>query len=311
MPEFVIFLHPTAEGRGPLPLRLIEAHVAHLARLESEARYIVGGPFEEPAHGGIVVGRFESLAEAEDFGRSDPFVSHGLRRSEVRRFEWSRAENGHLGTQPRAPGTQPTLIDALALRATTRHFLPRSIDEKTLEAILEAALRAPSEFNLQPWRPIVCHSLEDRRRLRRCCLDQPQVETAAASIICAVDTEAFTANAPRAACEIIERGRAAPEEREALIRFIRSCYVDPRESAIRHAAIFGQQFLLAGLSRGLAGFWLAGLDEAMLRTEFAMPPSAVVGGVVGLGWSERRPQPMPRLDPSRLIGRGRWPEDPA
>jgi nitroreductase len=43
------------------------------------------------------------------------------------------------------------VIDALNLRFTARAFKPDPIDRDTLEKVMEAALRAPSWANTQPW----------------------------------------------------------------------------------------------------------------------------------------------------------------
>src|SRR4051812_43511530 len=45
--------------------------------------------------------------------------------------------------------------EALATRKTTRAFLPRAVPLETVRQILEAAARAPSGGNLQPWKVYV------------------------------------------------------------------------------------------------------------------------------------------------------------
>lgn len=207
------------------------------------------------------------------------------------------------------PRSFPGFLEALELRATTRRFSSEPIPRGLVERLLEVAHTAPSEFNLQPWRPVVCHQLSDRLRLRRCCLDQPQVEAAGVAVICAVDPELLTSEAPRAVDEMVTRGRYPASQRQQQIDYIRDLYAPgTREAAIRNGVLFGHHLLLAGFSRGLAGFWLGGLDEAAVRSEFSMPERAVVTGVVGLGWPEERPAArMPRRDVGGVVGWGRWP----
>lgn len=306
MSEFVIFLHPT-DPTAKRPVDVIRDHCRHLDQLDRDGRLIAAGPFADPAHGGMIVGRFYGLTEAEAFARNDPFVLGSYSRPEVRAWAWSYRENGHLGVQGPAPGSHPRFLDTLHLRSTTRHFSTRPIEKHFVHRMLRAALAAPSEFNLQPWRPVVCHSLADRQRLERCCLDQPHVSAASLAVICAVDPTAFHRDAPRAADEMIASGQRSPEERDATITFIRSCYENPRDSAIRNGTIFAHQLLLAGLSQGLAGFWLGGFDEDAVRKEFRMPAHAVIAGVIGLGWPDEHEQPMPRRDEADVTGWGEWP----
>lgn len=306
MSEYAIFLHPT-DPSTKRPFQVIREHCAHLGGLDEDGRLIAAGPFGGATDGGMVVGRFASFAEAEEFARNDPFVREGYSRAEIRSWEWSHPENGHLGVLAPAPGSHPRFLSTLLLRSTTRRFSERPIDEELARSLLHAALAAPSEFNLQPWRPVACHSPADRMRLQRCCLDQPQVGAAGLVVISAIDPAVFTGEAPRAADEWIASGRRSPEQRDAALAFIRSCYRDPRDSAIRNGAIFGHQLLLAGLSQGLAGFWLGGFDEEAIRREFCIPARAILVGVVGLGWPEGREEPMPRQPFERLVGWGRWP----
>lgn len=299
MPEFVISLRPV---NVPIPLPTIREHCERLAALG--ARLIAGGPFADAAGGGMIVASFDSLEAAGGFAAADPFVRDGHETVEVRPWRWSRPQNGHLGVLPPSPGAAPGFLETLKLRATTRTFADRPVDEAIVGELLEAALAAPSEFNLQPWRPVVCHRPEDRRRLQACCFDQPQVGSAGVAVVCAADPAVFTDEAPRAADEFIAAGRWPAEAREERIRFIRSCYAEPRDAAIRNAVLFGHQFLLAGVACGLAGFWLGGFDAAAVRREFGMPDTAAIAGVVGLGWPGEPGRPMPRRP---VVGWGRWP----
>ncbi|MEZ4649380.1 MAG: nitroreductase family protein [Candidatus Eisenbacteria bacterium] len=305
MREYVIFLHPT-DPEARRPIEVIRDHCRHLDRLDADGRLIAAGPFTDPTHGGMIVGRFSGPEDAEEYARTDPFVLGSYSQAEVRAWEWSYPENGHLGIQSPAPGGHPRFLDTLDLRSTTRNFSPRLVEPDLVQRLLRAALAAPSEFNLQPWRPIVCQTALERQRLERFCLDQPHVTAASLAVICAVDSTVFVREAPRAADEMIATGRRAPEERDATIAFIRSCYESPRESAIRNGTIFAHQLLLAAHSQGLAGFWLGGFDEAALRREFEMPPSAVVAGVIGLGWPVAHETPMPRLSLEDAVGWGEW-----
>lgn len=72
----------------------IEAHVAHLRALERTGRLELAGPFEEG--GGLVVVRARSRGEAESIAGADPFVSRGLRRMELRRWQLSCDDDDHL-----------------------------------------------------------------------------------------------------------------------------------------------------------------------------------------------------------------------
>lgn len=287
----------------------VEAHCRRLSALAARGRYVAGGPFGDERGGGLVLATFDDLAEATRFAESDPFVTCGYEVVEVRPWSWSRPENGQLGMLPPTPGTFPGFLEALELRATTRRFADEPVDRDLVLRLLEVASTAPSEFNLQPWRPVVCHDLQDRIRLRRCCLDQSQVQAAGVAVVCSVDPELLTSEAPRAAGEMVERGRWMASELEERLDFIRQVYAGgTREASIRNGLLYGHHLLLAGFSQGLAGFWLGGFDEGAIRREFSMPARVVVAGVVGLGWPRPQPEPgMPRRAIEEVVGWGRYP----
>lgn len=307
MREYAIFLQPI-DPSIQRPLAVIRDHCSHLDGLDAESRLVAAGPFTDVTDGGLVIGRFSSFDEADKFAHTDPFVEGGFSRADVRPWRWSHRENGHLGVLEPSPGSHPRFLKALLLRATTREFSTRSLTPDLAQSLLTAALAAPSEFNLQPWRPVVCHDATDRQRLQRCCLDQPQVGCSALAVVCSVDPIVFHDEAPRTVDQFIARGRYSADQREEAISFIRSYFKDPRDGAIRNGTIFGHQLLLAGVSQGLSGFWLGGFEEAAIRSEFGLPERAVLAGVVGLGWPSAPGRPMPRHPADRLVGWGRWPD---
>jgi nitroreductase/uncharacterized protein YciI len=308
MDEYVIFLSPRASGTRPAPESVV-AHCERLAELAEGGRCIAAGPFADGPVGGMIVGRFATLDEAREFAETDPFVTSGFETAEVRRWHWSRPENGQMGVIAPRPGSWPAGLEALRLRRTARAFADRALSVELVKALLEAALAAPSELHLQPWRPVVCHDPADRTRLQRCCRDQPQVGSAGVAVVCAVDPELFSSEAPRAVDELIAAGHFRAEDRDARIAFVTSIYAGgrTRDSAIRNGTIFGHQLLLAGLTQGLAGFWLGGFDELALKRELEIPDRVVVAGVVGLGWPAAPLPPLPRRPLEGTVGWGRWP----
>ncbi len=306
MSEFAIFLHPVA-GTAPLEPELVRRHCRYLATLADEGRLIAAGPFGDAQDGGMIVGLFDSAGAASSFASGDPFVREGVETAEVRPWIMARPGNGFLGQLLPAPGTHPFFLETLRLRATTRRFAGKPVGAELVRALLEAALAAPSEFNLQPWRPIVCQEKPQLLRLQHCCFNQPQISAAGLAVICAVDPAVFHDEAPRAVDELVGCGRWSPDERESQIAFIRAYYKDTRVSAVLNGAIFGHQLLLAGLSVGLRGFWLGGFDETSLRGEFEIPEQAHIAGVVGLGWPDGTEPPLPRRPLEQVVGFGAWP----
>lgn len=64
-----------------------------------------------------------------------------------------------------------SLFEAIHSQRSVRHFSTKPVHEELVEAILEAAIRAPSAGNHQPWHFIVIRDREAKRRLGQWYLD--------------------------------------------------------------------------------------------------------------------------------------------
>ena len=62
-------------------------------------------------------------------------------------------------------GLLDALNDALRTRRSVRRYLPRPISRRTVDALLEAAITAPSAHNRQPWRFVVIESAANKNAL--------------------------------------------------------------------------------------------------------------------------------------------------
>jgi nitroreductase len=55
------------------------------------------------------------------------------------------------------------ILQAIEERRSTRAFLDKPVERKTVEALLSLATRAPSAINLQPWEFVVVSGIEKKR----------------------------------------------------------------------------------------------------------------------------------------------------
>lgn len=83
------------------------------------------------------------------------------------------------------------LTDAIEHRRATPSFDSAPIPDADLKRILEAGLKAPSGYNLQPWRFVVVRSHEQKRRLRAASFNQAKVEEASAVIVACGDKDGW------------------------------------------------------------------------------------------------------------------------
>lgn len=88
-------------------------------------------------------------------------------------------------------------------RRATPSFDGEPIPDTDLRRILEAGLRAPSGYNLQPWRFVVVRTPEQRRRLRAASFNQAKVEEASVVIVACGDKDGWRTDME----EMIRMGR--------------------------------------------------------------------------------------------------------
>jgi nitroreductase len=86
---------------------------------------------------------------------------------------------------------EKTLSQAIAHRRATPSFDGSPVPNDDLRKILEAGLRAPSGYNMQPWRFIVVRTPEQRRRLRSASFNQAKVEEASVVIVACGDADGW------------------------------------------------------------------------------------------------------------------------
>jgi nitroreductase len=99
---------------------------------------------------------------------------------------------------------QKTLSQAIRERRATPSFDGEPMPASDLRQILDAGLRAPSGYNMQPWRFIVVQHPEQRKRLRAASYNQAKVEEASVVIVACGDRDGWRKDLE----EMLRMGRA-------------------------------------------------------------------------------------------------------
>jgi nitroreductase len=103
-----------------------------------------------------------------------------------------------MASRPEKP-----LSEVLDQRRATPSFDGKPIPDADLKKILEAGLKMPSGYNLQPWRFVVVRTPEGRRRLRSASYNQAKVEEASVVIVACGDKDGWRTDME----EMIRMGR--------------------------------------------------------------------------------------------------------
>lgn len=143
-------------------------------------------------------------------------------------------------------------------RRSVRHFNARQpVTDQDVQQLLEAAVRAPSAGNIQPWRFVIVRSLDARERLAS-ALGQRWATAASVVIVVCVD--------PRpCAARYGDRG-------EYLY-------------AIQDTAAATENILLAAVDKGLASCWIGAFDEDAVRQALGIPGAITPLAILPLGYS--------------------------
>ena len=169
-------------------------------------------------------------------------------------------------------------LDAIFTRRSVRHFTLQQVPLEDLEALVRAAMQAPSARNRQPRHYVI---LTERALLE-------EITT----------FHAFSQMLHEASAAIVICGEERSEPKTAY--WVQDC----------SAAM--QNLLLAAHARGLGAVWLGVHPnpdrEDPLHHMLHLPPEVHPLGIAAIGYPAETPPPADRFDPARIHWNG-WQED--
>lgn len=169
------------------------------------------------------------------------------------------------------------LNEIIAGRQSVRQFQPdREVSLGQEQALLEAAIRAPSAGNVQPWHFYAVRDAALRQSLAAAAFGQSFVAQAPLVIVVCVDAE-------RSAARYGERGRTL------------YCFQDTA------AAITNIQ--LTAVDLGLGSCWVGSFDEAMAAEVLGLPANLRPVAMLPIGYPARLATPRPRRPLSEVSTR--------
>ena len=141
--------------------------------------------------------------------------------------------------------------EAIAKRASVRHYRPDDIPPKTVQRILEAAISAPSAGNKQPWHFWVVHNAAVKAALSEAAWNQQSVlEAPVVIVVCAVPDESAETYGSRG----------------------RDLY------CLQDTAAAVMNILLMATALDLGTCWIGAFDEARAAAALDLPRGPTPGG---------------------------------
>jgi len=183
-----------------------------------------------------------------------------------------------MGAAPMAP-----ILD----RRSIRRYSADPVSEVDLAALVEAARRAPSGSNTQPWNFVIVRSDEQRALLAEACHRQRWMASAPVLIACVGDI----------GCRIAEYSGPALDETSGLPEL---------KQVIRDTAIAVEHLVLEATARGLGTCWVAWFTQDEVRPVLGVPDDAFVLAVVAVGYPDEAPALRPRHELNEIVQMERW-----
>ena len=197
--------------------------------------------------------------------------------------------------------------DAAERRRSVRAYEPVPVPREDLEDILDVVRRAPSAFNVQPWRFVVVETPEVKERLAAAAYQQRQIGSAPAVIVLYTDV----ADALEHVDEVLHPGMDAAQRTGARQAILRSLGSRPEAEREQWGAEQGNialgYLLLAAEAHGYQTSPMLGLrplgGEVASRPARARADPGAGGDRPGRGARLRAPSPSPGAHRPRGVSR--------
>lgn len=184
------------------------------------------------------------------------------------------------------------LFDAIYQHRAIKAFDPEHIVSKDDEKkLFEAAIQAPTSFNIQHWRFVVVRDKALRAEMRKLGNDQAQITDSSLLVIMTADTKAWQKEPARYWTQ-------APKEVADLLVGWMGPFHDgrdwlQRDEAQRSIGMAMQTLMLAAKGIGLDSCPMIGFDIEAVAKLINLPADHVMGPMVAIGKGTKAPWPKP------------------
>jgi nitroreductase len=179
--------------------------------------------------------------------------------------------------------TALTAAEAAVARRSVRAYNATPVTDDEIRSLLELTGRAPSAYNVQPWRFIVVRDQALKDQLRAAAYNQPQVSNAPAVIAMYSDMDDVMAKLE----EVVHPGLDA-EKREGTLGMLRNTFggMAPENRNTwgnAQANIALGYLLLLAKSEGFDTSPMLGFQADQVKALLGIPASATVTALVAIG----------------------------
>jgi nitroreductase len=166
--------------------------------------------------------------------------------------------------------------ELIAARYSVRAYRPDPVEDKKLEAVLEAARLAPTAANRQPFQLVVMHTAGREQEIGKIYRRPWFVQAPLVIAVCAISSLAWVRESDRFNARLID------------------------------AAIVADHLILAAANQGLGTCWVAAFNVEAARGVLGLPDEAEPVIFTPLGYPADQPGPKIRKPLSELVRYERW-----
>jgi nitroreductase len=175
-----------------------------------------------------------------------------------------------------------------------------------LETILNAAVQAPSSWNLQHWKFLVIESQAQKEKLLPIANNQQQVVDCSVVIAVLGDLQA-NLNAEEIYGNLVAKGKMPETVKETMLSQINGAYSNPeakqwiRDEAIRNASYAAMQLMLAAKALGYDTCPMGGYNVKQFIEQFRVPERYVPTLLIAVGKAAKPAYPTERFPLDRVV----------
>ncbi len=182
--------------------------------------------------------------------------------------------------------------DILIKRRAINFFDPdRDVEESLLKAVVEDAAKAPSSYNLQPWKLMVLRDHDKKTKLQALAFDQPKVSEAPVTLIILADRDGWKAENSTLGSvfkDFVASGKMQPEQKEWFTGVTQGLYGGSAESsqafANKNAGLFCMSLMYAASAHGLETHPMDGFDHDGVKKAFNIPDNYWIPMLIAVGY---------------------------
>ena len=183
-----------------------------------------------------------------------------------------------------------TTLETIAARRSIKSYDPaHRMPDAEIRQLLEAAMQAPTAFNIQHWRFVTVLDPEIRKQIRTVGWDQAQITDASLLIVMCADKDAWKKEPAR------YWKNAAQPIQDFLVPAIGQYYEGrdqvQRDECMRSCAFAGMTIMLAAKAMGYDSSPMDGFDFDAVGKIIKLPADHVISFMLAVGKATQPPWP--------------------